>query len=394
MSYALSPGQSDGVGKSAGAGSMGVIPAPTSDNKGPGICTAFHRLSDIGLGGGQKRCSKCGVLKPLAAFTRDKKSADGRYSSCKACGNARVKAYNAKHPEKRKAADRRAYAKRRDKALRQFRQWAEQHPLANKARQAVHRAVEAGRLVMPDTCDLCYEILDGHFHCHHPDYAHPLEGTTLCHSCHRTLHWQEKQCRPAEESSEARPTADQGESPRRGQCHVSAKREARVRSLDQVGVVRNVQDVRAVCPGPAQDTLFPVSGVTDATQRSQGDSRRDAANSSIIAGRSRSRTGRGRVSPRSSPADYSPRHAAATAQVLTPPPALSLRRRDVRPRSIPMLAGGCLLRKGAGNDSEVWVSCVRGGDRGHARGRRWLEKGRSDRVLLRSALSARRLGLV
>ena len=55
-----------------------------------------------------KTCTKCGVAKPLDAFHRRKRSADGRNSRCKACQNARRAAYYAANAEA-EAARRRAY---------------------------------------------------------------------------------------------------------------------------------------------------------------------------------------------------------------------------------------------------------------------------------------------
>lgn len=36
----------------------------------------------------EKRCTKCGAVKPLSEFRRDRQKADGFYSSCKLCKNA------------------------------------------------------------------------------------------------------------------------------------------------------------------------------------------------------------------------------------------------------------------------------------------------------------------
>ncbi len=36
----------------------------------------------------QKPCSKCKIIKPLSEFYNDKRSADGKYSSCKTCRKA------------------------------------------------------------------------------------------------------------------------------------------------------------------------------------------------------------------------------------------------------------------------------------------------------------------
>lgn len=51
-----------------------------------------------------KTCSKCGVEKPAAEFSKGKRGKDGLRSECKACASARAVADYAAHPEKRQPA--------------------------------------------------------------------------------------------------------------------------------------------------------------------------------------------------------------------------------------------------------------------------------------------------
>jgi len=51
-----------------------------------------------------KRCSKCGEIKPLDAFSKDQGNKDGRDSRCKACRAAYLAAYYARPDVKAKAA--------------------------------------------------------------------------------------------------------------------------------------------------------------------------------------------------------------------------------------------------------------------------------------------------
>ena len=60
--------------------------------------------------------------------------------------------------------------------------WKEANPKALRARQAVRRALQSGRLIKPERCSLCHEkraIL-----AHHEDYDYPLRVIWLCYSCH------------------------------------------------------------------------------------------------------------------------------------------------------------------------------------------------------------------
>lgn len=160
----------------------------TPDNQGPKISQAFHSIQDLCTRGHKstrgRRCTKCGVWRRAEHFSPDKRAPDGLKSRCKACLNADTKAYRAKYPERCRASARRGYAKHRAKEVRRSRDWAARHPLAATARHAVHRAIRAGRLVLPDTCEDCACFLDGKYDCHHPDYSQRLSVIVLCRSCH------------------------------------------------------------------------------------------------------------------------------------------------------------------------------------------------------------------
>ena len=52
-----------------------------------------------------KRCPKCGEVKPLTEFGKDKGTRDGHSPWCKVCTANRKKAYRAAHPEKVRARE-------------------------------------------------------------------------------------------------------------------------------------------------------------------------------------------------------------------------------------------------------------------------------------------------
>lgn len=52
-----------------------------------------------------KRCTKCGEVKPLAEFTKDKSKRDGHSPWCKVCERAAVAARRKANPEKRRARE-------------------------------------------------------------------------------------------------------------------------------------------------------------------------------------------------------------------------------------------------------------------------------------------------
>lgn len=52
----------------------------------------------------EKPCTKCGVLKPLEEFKKDRRRPGGRGSSCKACVSLHTQQYASQNPEKRAAS--------------------------------------------------------------------------------------------------------------------------------------------------------------------------------------------------------------------------------------------------------------------------------------------------
>jgi hypothetical protein len=49
-----------------------------------------------------KKCTKCGIQKPLSEFYKNKSKPSGFSSYCKFCGRANTKKWNAEHPDYQK----------------------------------------------------------------------------------------------------------------------------------------------------------------------------------------------------------------------------------------------------------------------------------------------------
>lgn len=179
-----------------------------------------------------KRCSRCGALKPLDAFHRNRQSRDGRRPDCRLCVNGLQRAAaqrfsaqqkSARHKARRRynasekgrvaearyrsgpagrarnrrrngsAAGERARQRwvatpngtlsRRQTAVRMRRLYPER----SAARAAVYREVRAGRLTRPTACQRCRQS-GGAIHAHHRNYAEPLNVTWLCRRCHTEEH--------------------------------------------------------------------------------------------------------------------------------------------------------------------------------------------------------------
>lgn len=73
--------------------------------------------------GAVKRCSKCGGVKPLDEFHRDRGSRDGRQYYCKSCSRAMRAAWKARNPERARESARRSNTKRREK----IHKWEREH---------------------------------------------------------------------------------------------------------------------------------------------------------------------------------------------------------------------------------------------------------------------------
>ena len=161
----------------------------------------------------EKRCSKCGQVKPLAEFACDRTKPTGRTAYCRAC-MAEYRAANRRHIVARtrryQAANRdsvlrwkRAYREANGDRIRAYGRayyaanksdiWAKEldysarHPERRAAKSAVKNAVKRGALprVTTQFCFMCGKPAEQY---HHPDYSKPLEVIPVCRSCHMRWH--------------------------------------------------------------------------------------------------------------------------------------------------------------------------------------------------------------
>jgi len=92
---------------------------------------------------------------------------------CNPCNTKRLKAYR---------ATKNGAKKTRESVYRSIKK----HPLKQKARLELNRAVKFNGLYKPDTCSDCkkYKRIEGH----HEDYSKPLEVIWVCRRCHFNIH--------------------------------------------------------------------------------------------------------------------------------------------------------------------------------------------------------------
>lgn len=133
-----------------------------------------------------KKCAECQEAKPLTAFYRHPKSADGRMHICKDCHKVRMKTRR-RTDQKVQEYDRMRSKRPERKAhiQRTSDQWRRDHQEAYRAQTAVGNAMRDGK-ISKRPCAECGATK--HIHAHHADYSKPLEVTWLCALHHHRLH--------------------------------------------------------------------------------------------------------------------------------------------------------------------------------------------------------------
>ena len=149
-----------------------------------------------------KDCFKCGETKPLDAFYKHPKMADGHVNKCIECNKKDVRDNRASKLDYYKAYDAERF-KNDPKVLERHKRYqatpegklaaveARQKWLSNNAdKHAAHiilaNAVRSGRKEKPTNCSICGS--DGKLHGHHDDYTKPLDVVWCCPKCHYRIH--------------------------------------------------------------------------------------------------------------------------------------------------------------------------------------------------------------
>lgn len=135
-----------------------------------------------------KECFKCHQRKPLTEFYCHERMADGHLNKCKTCTRIDTRIHRALNDVRYAEYDRERNQKeyhRRDRAHRK-RRYRREYPERFAANGAVYRAVRAGRLKRPSSCEGCGR--ETALHAHHEDYGQPLNVVWLCARCHAVHH--------------------------------------------------------------------------------------------------------------------------------------------------------------------------------------------------------------
>lgn len=132
----------------------------------------------------RKQCFKCGEVKPLPAFYKHPKMADGHVNKCKECNKRDVKENRKKKVDYYREYDRDRGNRHKDGYVSK---WRERYPNKRRAHDAISYAVSSGKMKKPENCQECGESEFG-IHGHHDDYLKPLDVRWLCPSCHSYWH--------------------------------------------------------------------------------------------------------------------------------------------------------------------------------------------------------------
>ncbi len=87
-----------------------------------------------------KACTKCGVVKPLGDFSKEKIKKDGLQKYCKACNSTMAAKWRAENPEKVKAKAAKYHAENPEKVKAKNDKYRAENPEKMKAIAAKYRA--------------------------------------------------------------------------------------------------------------------------------------------------------------------------------------------------------------------------------------------------------------
>ncbi len=148
-----------------------------------------------------KVCRECSQAKPIEAFYKHAKMADGHLNKCIECVKGRVANHREANLEKVREYDRkRSQLPHRVKAREEYQQtevgkaakkramdsYRKRYPMKYAAHVITGNAIRDGLLIPASECSVCRstESIEGH----HDDYTKPLDVRWLCAKCHKDWH--------------------------------------------------------------------------------------------------------------------------------------------------------------------------------------------------------------
>ena len=139
----------------------------------------------------QKRCSKCGKVKPVTEFYKNRTSKDGLRFWCKECCRQYDRESYKKNREKRLNYVKNYYKQHRENILRYNREryWKNREKILAEQRRKVlttsnNQFRELDKRPWTGYCELCGRSNIKQLSYHHWDDKNPSKGIWVCNSCH------------------------------------------------------------------------------------------------------------------------------------------------------------------------------------------------------------------
>jgi len=131
-----------------------------------------------------RECRKCQESKSIEEFYKTPGGIGGRDSVCKECRKTAVLAKRHANIEHFREYDQ----KRGNHAKPGYvKAWRNRSKIKEQAHNRVSRAVAAGRIIKPESCEQC-DAAKQSIHAHHDDYTKQLDVRWLCAPCHQRWH--------------------------------------------------------------------------------------------------------------------------------------------------------------------------------------------------------------
>ena len=134
-----------------------------------------------------RKCTKCGINKPLRAFNSDRSRKYGKRYLCRMCSNKYQAIWRKTLKGKvyKKRISTRYYQRKKEEIKRKKSIYRIQNKEKVEAHAAVTKALRSG-LIQRKPCSVCGEI--NNVDAHHVDYSEPLKVIWLCRSHHILIH--------------------------------------------------------------------------------------------------------------------------------------------------------------------------------------------------------------
>lgn len=145
----------------------------------------------------EKQCTKCGIVKPVDAFSPDKRRADWRQGQCKDCRTVAMRKDREANPEKAREISRRSFAKCRKKGAEYRLEWKRRnrdkvrgYELKKRYGITVEQLAQM-REAQGGLCAICDTPLKTRAHTDHCHKTNAVRGI-LCGGCNLGLGFIEK----------------------------------------------------------------------------------------------------------------------------------------------------------------------------------------------------------